>query len=88
MSASRRRAEEPRRSAVGWEANDHVLAEEVFDTRVLNCCIRANVVYLGEFRKKTVRELLKVRGWGRKAVLEVQRALEDLELPPLRDGGP
>jgi len=66
VSTSKRLVEGLHRSAVEWVYNDHVLVEEVFDTRVLNCCIRADVKRLGEFRKKTVHGLLKIRGWGRK----------------------
>lgn len=70
----------------GWEDNDHLPADEVFDTRTLNCLTRAGVRHLGDLRGKTARELLGIRGWGRKTLLAVQDALDELELPPLREG--
>jgi len=76
------------RTVAGWEDNDHVPVDEVFDTRTLNCCVRAGVKHMGDFRGKTASELIKVRGWGKKTILAVQEALEEMELPPLRPGEP
>jgi len=74
------------RTVAGWDDGDHVPADEVFDTRVLNCCVRAGVKWMGDFRGKTERELLAVRGWGKKTILAVREALEEMGLPPLRPG--
>jgi len=77
-----------RRRPTPRASRDRVPVDEVFDTRVLNLCRRAGVERMGDFRGTTARELLKVRRWGRKAILEVQLALEEMELPPLRSGDP
>ena len=84
--AARKKKTLPIAAISGWENNDYLPVDEVFDTRVTNCLVRAGVKYVGELRGKTARELLDVRGWGRKAILEVRVALEELELPPLREG--
>lgn len=52
--------------------------EDLFiDARTLNCLRRADVKHLGDLTKKTRRELLAVRGWGRSTLREVEVVLEE-----------
>lgn len=66
---------------IEWSDEEHRRMDDlVCDQRVLNCLLRAGVVYVGELTCKTRRELLEVRGWGKKTLQEVEEVLEELGL--------
>lgn len=54
--------------------------EDVFAGRTLNSLRRAGILAVEELTRKTSRELLKTRGWGRKTLMDVRDGLEGLGL--------
>ena len=48
--------------------------------RSANCLKKANIRYIGELVQKTENELLKIKNFGRKSLLEIKEIVEDLGL--------
>lgn len=69
----------PAEAASGRNANDEVSIEELeLSVRAYNCLKRANIFTLGDLLKKTERELMEIKNFGRKSAEEVIERLKGL----------
>jgi DNA-directed RNA polymerase subunit alpha len=48
--------------------------------RTTNCLCNLRITYIGELVKKTSKELMTIRGFGRKSLTEIESVLAAMEL--------
>jgi len=84
-----------RASEVGTERPLSSVSPEIYQTpierlelspRTLNCLKRAHIIKVGEVLEMSDEELLKVRNFGEKSLLELKERLAERGVAPLGDG--
>jgi len=55
--------------------------------RSANCLKKANIRYIGELVQKSETELLKIKNFGRKSLMEIREIVDDLDLELGKDYG-
>lgn len=71
----------------GAESNDISIEELELSVRAYNCLKRANIFTLNDLLKKTERELMEIKNFGRKSAEEVIERMKQLGYT-LKPGGP